>query len=82
MTPHFDQYKKSNYDKLVSYLEREDILPSVEISGDKAIVSYYYWSEWSGFCRATVPVERCGQSVTIGEQTNEVLVAYDCGICY
>ncbi|MBQ3731155.1 MAG: hypothetical protein II905_05355 [Muribaculaceae bacterium] len=82
MTPHFDQYKKSNYDKLVSYLEREDILPSVEISGDKAIVSYYYWSEWSGFCRARVPVERCGQSVTIGEQTNEVLVAYDCGICY
>ena len=82
MTPHFDQYKKSNYDKLVSYLEREDILPSVEISGDKAIVSYYYWSEWSGFCRARVPVERCGQSVTIGEHTRDVLVAYDCGICY
>lgn len=82
MTPHFDQYKKSNYDKLVSYLECEDILPSVEISGDEAVVSYCYWNDWSGFCRATVPVERCGQSVTIGEHTREVLVAYDCGIRY
>ena len=82
MTPHFDQYKKSNYDKLVSYLECEDILPSVKISGDEAVVSYCYWNEWSGFCRATVPVERCGQSVTIGEHAHEVLVAYDCGIRY
>ena len=81
-TPHFDQYKKSNYDKLVSYLEREDILPSVKISGDEAVVSYCYWNEWSGFCRATVPVERCGQSVTIGEHAHEVLVAYDRGIRY
>ena len=81
-TPHFDQYKKSNYDKLVSYLEREDILPSVKISGDKAVVSYCYWNEWSGFCRAKVPVERCGQSVTIGEHAHEVLVAYDRGIRY
>jgi hypothetical protein len=82
MTPHFDQYKKSNYDKLVSYLECEDILPSVKISGDEAVVSYCYWNEWSGFCRATVPVERCGQSVTIGEHAHEVLVAYDRGISY
>ena len=82
MTPHFDQNRKSNFDKLVSYLECEDILPSVKISGDEAVVSYCYWSEWGGFCRATVPVERCGQSVTIGEHAHEVLVAYDCGICY
>lgn len=82
MTPHFDQNKKSNYDKLVSYLECEDILPSVKISGDEAVVSYCYWNEWSGFCRATVPVERCGQSVTIGGHAHEVLVAYDCGIRY
>ena len=82
MTPHFDQNKKSNYDKLVSYLECEDILPSVKISGDEAVVSYCYWNNWSGFCRARVPVERCGQSVTIGEYAHEVLVAYDCGILY
>ena len=80
--PHFDQYRKSYYDKLVSYLGRKDILPSVKISGDEAVVSYCYWSEWGGFCRATVPVERCGQSVTMGEHAHEVLVAYDCGICY
>ncbi len=82
MTPHFDQYRKSNYDKLVSYLGREDILPSVKISGDEAVVSYCYWSEWGGFCRATIPVEQRGQSVAIGKPNKEVLVAYDCGICY
>lgn len=82
MTPHFDQYKKSNYDKLVSYLEHEDILPSVTISGDEAVVSYCYWSEWGGFCRNHIPVERRGQSVAIGKPDNEALVAYDCGICF
>ena len=82
MTPHFDQYKRSNYDKLVSYLECEDILPSVEIRGDKAIVSYYYWSEWSGFCRASVPVECYSHSVKIGTPDREVLIAYDCGWRY
>ncbi len=82
MTPHFDQNRKSNFDKLVSYLEREDILPSVTISGDEAVVSYCYWSEWGGFCRNHIPVERCGQSVTIGKPDREVLVANDCGICY
>ena len=82
MTPHFGQNKKSNYDRLVSYLDREDIIPSVEINGDKAVASYCYWSEWSGFCRASVPVERRGQSVSVGKAKKEVLIAYDCGICY
>ena len=82
MTPHFDQNKKSNYDKLVFYLDREDILPSVEINGDEAVASYYYWSEWSGFCRRMIPVERRGQSVSIGQSNYEVLIAYNCGIRY
>ena len=82
MNTNFNQHKKSNYDRLVSYLDREDILPSVEINGDNAIASYCYWSEWGGFCRASVPVERRGQSASIGKTKNEVLIAYDCGIRY
>lgn len=82
MNSNFDQHKKSNYDRLVSYLDREDILPSVEISGDKAVASYYYWNDWSGFCRRCVPVERYGHSVSIGKPNNEVLIAYNCGIRY
>ena len=82
MTPHFDQYKKSNYDRLVSYLDREDILPSVDISGDKAVASFCYWSDWRGFCRASVPVKRCGHSVAIGKPNDEILIAYDCGWRY
>ncbi len=79
---HFYQFKKSNFERLESFLNQEDIMPSVEINGDKAVVSYCFWNEWSGFCQAVIPVERCGQSVTIGQSNDEVLVAYDCGISY
>ena len=75
-------FRKSDYERLAAFIDREDIMPSVEINGNKAVVSYCYWNNWSGFCRARVPVERCGQSVTIGEYAHEVLVAYDCGILY
>ena len=75
-------FRKSDYERLAAFLDREDIMPSVEINGDKAVVSYCYWSEWSGFCRASVPVERRGQSASVGKAKNEVLIAYDCGICY
>ena len=75
-------FRKSDYERLTTFIDSEDIMPSVEINGNEAVVSYCYWNEWSGFCRATVPVKRCGQSVTMGEHAHEVLVAYDCGIRY
>ena len=78
----YSSYKSVDHKKLGSYLGRDDMLPSFKMDGDKAVVSYCYWNNWSGFCRARVPVERCGQSVTIGEHTRDVLVAYDCGIRY
>lgn len=75
-------FRKSDYERLTTFIGREDILPSVEICGDKAEVTYFYWSEWGGFCRNHIPVERRGQSVAIGKPDEEVVVAYDCGICY
>lgn len=75
-------FRKSDYERLATFIDREDILPSVEISGDKAIASYYFWNDWSGLCQASVPVERRGQSVSIGQSNEEVLIAYDCGIRY
>ena len=75
-------FRKSDYERLATFIDREDILPSVEISGDKAVASYCYWNNWSGFCQASVPVERRGKSVSIGQSNEEVLVAYDCGIRY
>ncbi len=76
------EFRKSDYERLATFIDREDILPSVEISGDKAVASYCYWNNWSGFCQASVPVERRGKSVSIGQSNEEVLVAYDCGIRY
>ena len=76
-------FAKSDYEKLTTYLESEDIImPSVEIDGDKAVASFCYWNDWSGFCRKIIPVERKDQSVIIGETEKEVLVKYDCGIRY
>ena len=75
-------FRKSDYERLATFIDREDILPSVVISGDKAVASYCYWNNWSGFCQASVPVERRGKSVSIGQSNEEVLVAYDCGIRY
>ena len=80
--PHYAKYKRSDYERLVSCLSREDILPSVEINGDEAVASYYYWNEWSGFCKGIVPVKKNGKSVTFGEFERQVLVEYDCGIRY
>ena len=75
-------FRKSDYERLATFIDREDILPSVEISGDKAIASYYFWNDWSGLCQASVPVERRGQSVSIGQSNEDVLIAYDCGVRY
>ena len=75
-------FRKSDYERLATFIDREDILPSVEISGDKAVASYYFWNDWSGLCQASVTVERRGQSVSIGQSNEEVLIAYDCGIRY
>jgi hypothetical protein len=75
-------FRKSDYERVATFIDREDILPSVEISGDKAVASYYFWNDWSGFCQATVPVERRDQSVSIGQSNEDVLIAYDCGIRY
>ena len=75
-------FRKADYERLAAFIDREDIMPSVGINGDKAVAYYCYWNDWSGFCQALVPVERRGQSVSVGKAKNEVLIAYDCGICY
>lgn len=76
------KFRKADYERLVSFLDSEDIMPSVEINGDKAVVSYCYWNDWSGFCRASLPVERHGQSVSIGKTNKEVYIAYESRIMY
>lgn len=76
----YSSYKSVDHDKLESYLGRDDILPSVNIDGDKAKVSYCYWTKWGGLCSATLDVEKRNDSVLFGEQKRQVLVKYDCGI--
>ncbi len=75
-------FRKSDYERLASYIDCEDIIPSVEINGDKAIVTYCYWNDWEGFCKRIITVERHNQSVVFSKTEKKVLVEYDCGITY
>lgn len=79
-------HKRGSYDfdheKLATYLNRDDIMPAVEIDGDKAIASYFYWNDWSGFCRMIIPIEKHGHSIKFGEFESETHVKYDCRIRY
>lgn len=76
------KFRKADYERLASYIDCEDIIPSVEINGDKAIVTYCYWNDWEGFCKRIITVERHNQSVVFSKTEKEVLVEYDCGITY
>lgn len=80
------QHKRNSYgfnhEKLATYLNRGYIMPSVEIDGNRAIASYYYWNDWSGFCKRIIPIEKQGHSIKFGEFKRETLVKYDCGIMY
>ena len=81
-----NKHKRESHDfdheKLAKYLNRDDILPSVEIDGDKAIATFHYWNDWKGFCKRIIPVEKHGHTVKFGEYDREILVKYDCGIVY
>lgn len=78
----YSSYESVDHKTLASYNGQDDILPSVQIEGDKAVVSYCIWTKWGGLCRIVVPVERHNYSVIFGKHEREVLVKYDCGICY
>ena len=75
-------FSKSDYEKLLSHFNRDDIMPSFEINADKAVVSFSYWSKWRGLCRKIIPVEMTERSIIIGDTEHEVLVKYSCGIRY
>ena len=63
-------------------LNLETLLPSVKITGDKAILEYAYWNDWRGMVKSTVEVVKDGDSVKFSKPENKVLVAYDCGIMF
>ena len=77
-----NEVKKSDYNWMAPYIGRDDIMPSVEVDGDKAVVCYCYWNDWSGFCRASIFVERRGKSVVISKSSKDVLFGYCCNIIY
>ena len=72
--------RRSNVRDEVLALDLETLLPSVKITGDKAILEFAYWNDWRGMVKSTVVVEKDGNSVKFSRPKNEVLIKYDCGI--
>lgn len=79
---HEKEYYDIDHAKLAYYQNRYEIMPSVKIDGDKAIVTFHYWNDWSGFCKMIIPVEKHGASVRIGKYNHETLVEYESRIMY
>ena len=63
-------------------LDLESLLPTVKVTGDKAVLEYAYWNDWRGMVKSTVKVEKDGNSVRFSKPENQILVEYDCGIIF
>ena len=60
----------------------DDILPGVELIGNKAKVRCCYWNDWKGLVRETVSINfNDRKRIHINKEIeSEILYKYDCGI--
>lgn len=63
-------------------LDRERILPSISIDGDKAVLSYTYWNDWKGLVKVKTHAIRVGEGIKFLKPEEEVIIRYECGICF
>ena len=53
------------------------------IQGDKAKIHVCYWNDWKGLVRDTVEIDFEGNRAVLFERVKtEVLIEYNCGICF
>lgn len=84
----FDKNKSSrisfnslkDYDKFYDYQNNGELLPTVEIKDDTAMITYCCWDCWSGLYRYTLKAKKKGLSIVFYDLTKEMLLAYNCGI--
>lgn len=59
------------------------VSPEVTIQGDKAKIHVCYWNDWKGLVRDTVEIDFEGNRAVLFERVKtEVLIEYNCGICF
>ena len=67
--------------KLQDFHDR--VSPAVTIQGHKASIQVCYWNEWMGLVRDTVEINFEGNRAVLFERVKtEVLIEYNCGICF
>lgn len=76
--------KISNIEAYKKFKDK-NIYPLVSLKDSKATVSYCYWTEWGGLIRKTENLEIDDHGhilyLTNCKKNEEVLYAYDCGLC-
>lgn len=60
----------------------DSYLPTVEITGDKAILNYYCWSDWGGLFKVEQRVRRKGKSVYFYRPKRKNVYKFSCGILF
>jgi len=67
------------------FFTKHDLMPKITQQGSKFHVSCCYWSEWRGLVRETFYFRFKGHTITTirhKEEEDEVILPYDCGICF
>lgn len=68
---------------LLKYIGSKDIEPSVRIiNDDQAEITAVFWSEFGGLIKETTIATKNGNTINYETKDQEVLVEYNCGICY
>ena len=61
----------------------EDVFPNVVYVDNRATVTCCFWNDWCGLIRETMIIEFGDDNlITISSVNYEVLIKYNCGICY
>lgn len=66
----------------VKDLDVESLFPTVAINGDKAMLEYTYWNDWSGMNKVKLPVKKVGNSVEFGEPEVKNILKYRCSLMF
>jgi hypothetical protein len=70
---------KKDCEKLLA-LTIEPLLPTIEIDGDSATITYTYWNNWSGMVSVIARAYKDGKSIKFSNLSKNVIVKYKCGM--
>lgn len=81
-----DSYEDENFieaREFIEELDRGELYPTIEIKGDRALLTVNYWHAWSGLVNKEIKARWQGKGVEFDEnEVRTVLVPYKSGIMF